>query len=90
MPLHPDVKAKLTALEALNLPDITTLTPSQARGLSLSMAASLPPPEDIIAIYSQDYYTDRSHLLLRRYIPEQRSDVMLLYYHGGWLCAGLS
>ena len=83
MPLHPDVKAKLEALAALNLPDLLQLSSAQARGQSLSLAASLPPPEGIITIHSEDYYTKPSHILLRRYIPEEPSDTTLVYYHGG-------
>ncbi len=89
MPLDPDAQGVLDLLASLNAPELSDLTPEEARGLSLT-----PPPDVPTAVGS---VTDRTvpaeaaDIPVRIYAPDGNATTgALVYFHGGgWVIGDL-
>lgn len=81
MPLDPDTRNLLAMMQQLGVPDFSTLSPEQARALSLS-----PPPEQptpVAACEDRVLPTGTGNVSVRVYQPAAPSGAGLLYFHGG-------
>ncbi len=89
MPLDPDAQGVLDLLASLNAPELSDLTPEEARGLSLT-----PPPDVPTAVGN---VTDRTipgeaaDIPVRIYAPDGNATTgALVYFHGGgWVIGDL-
>jgi acetyl esterase len=89
MPLDPQARAVLDAMTAMNLPDVSTLSPAEARVLSAQRRARLPPGpdaqvEDMLAVSAH------GDVPVRVYKPLGAGDSLpvLMWFHGGGFVVG--
>lgn len=88
MPLDADTRNLLNMLEEMGLQDFSTMTPQEARGLSLA-----PPPAaptEVGTVENQVLATGAGNVPVRIYQPANPSGACLVYFHGGgWVVGDL-
>ncbi|MFW6092684.1 MAG: alpha/beta hydrolase [Pseudomonadota bacterium] len=89
MPLDPDTKKILDALESLEVPDLADLTPDEARNLQLSPPPPVPTP--VAEVADRRIPGPDEDIKLRIYTPEAPAlPGVLVYFHGGgWVIGDL-
>jgi acetyl esterase len=89
MPLDPQARAVLDAMASMNLPDVSTLSPFEARLLSAQRRARLPPGPDARV---EDALAASEHgaVPIRIYKPLAAGEPLpvLMWFHGGGFVLG--
>jgi acetyl esterase len=94
MPLHPQVRAHLDRLAAVNLAGLHTVSPEQARaGARRLTAASVGEPEQVAEVIDRVVATDAGDVALRSYRPlgvpaGGRTLPVVVFFHGGGYVLG--
>jgi acetyl esterase len=91
MPLHPQVKALLESMAALNLPPIETTTPDVAREMMRKRTAPLGPGPEVAAVVDHRVPVKDGAITVRVYSPSPATSLpALVFYHGGgWVIGDL-
>jgi acetyl esterase len=89
MPLDPQARTLLDAMAALNLPDVSTLSPTEARRLSAERRARLPPGPDA-RVHDAVVPSAHGGVPVRIYKPLAGGSALpvLVWFHGGGFVLG--
>lgn len=92
MPLDPQAVAYLKELADAGAPDVTGMTPEQARRSFRETIPALGPPEAVARITDRTISTGDGGLRLRQYVPMEAegssSAQGLVFFHGGGFVIG--
>jgi acetyl esterase len=90
MTLHPQVKAVLEQMAAMNLPELWSLTPEQARA-QYAQSRLLAPDEPVARVEELSIPGPAGNIPARLYSPSSEpSQPAVVYFHGGgWVIGNL-
>ena len=88
MPLDPQARLMIERLQALNLPPVSKMTPSEARESVRQRSAALPR-EDVASVRDHRVPVTGGTILVRVYTPRGSAPLpALVYFHGGGWVTG--
>ena len=88
MPLDAEIQAVLNLLESVGVPDFSTMTPEQARGLQLAPPPAVPTP--VGEVVDRTIRGSEADIPVRIYRPAAGRGGVVMYFHGGgWVIGGL-
>lgn len=101
MALDPQVKALLDQMAAAGQPPFHSQTPEQARGAIAAMLNAFGPGEPVLKVEDRKVPGPAGEIPIRIYQPAEKSNGILVYYHGGgwvignleshdWMCRALA
>lgn len=91
MPLHSQARAVLDALAEMKLPDLSELSPADARALTTKQREALPPGPDAVVL-DREIPGPAGNIAIRIFKPPGTNDgtklPVLVWFHGGGFVIG--